>query len=1178
MFNRFCFGALLLAGLAGLFSGCSTTTTAGLTTIVISPSGASAVTVTLVPPGVPQGSSQFTAIGYYGHAGHQVTKDITSQVTWKSDNTQVAVICTNGSPAPCTAATDGLASATGFTATGAWTGNSTITASAPGFNGEIVSNTAVFTVTSCTSCTGASTDVTSVNVIPSTQTVTALGVPVQYEAIGTTSSGASVALTAASGVQWNSSNPAVATMGATTGLATTIGSGTSTITAIFINADGTAAEGNATLTVQAVTNSAEPLTSLTVSPNAQTALAVGQTSQFLAIATTGTGTSVNLTNQGATVNNQQIKAAVWSSSNSSVVSINAATGIAQSVGAGAAVISAIATNPDGSVVTGTAQYTVTLSGTNSGSEPLTALAVLPATQTSLAVGQAINFLAIGTTGSGGSVNLTNQGATINGATVGAAAWSSSNPAVATVDPATGIATSKGAGATAITAIATNPDKTIVTASAVLTVTVSTSAEPYVSLAIVPAAQTLYAVNQTASFLAIGTTGTGATADLTSKATWSSSNVAIAKLTGTAGTETAGQFSAVANGVTAITATVPNASVGGAVGDTTSVTASAALTVNITATEPLLSVAIVPSSPSVASPGESSQLLAIGTFSAVPTTQDVTAGLPGPTSFTTNNPAITTTWSSSDTSVATVTTSCPTGTAAPDLSCTISLCPGTSTAAGVCNSCVPPAVAAGASCATVNPATPPGLVTGVNQGTAAIVVKASNPDGSLVTNTTPFTVLNGPTNLYTNLTIIPSTLAVTSSGQQNQFIALASQGGTSPQVDVTGAVIWKSETPSVATICSAQAPTSCTPDLAGLATAGNAGTTLITATLPQGVTATVPQGTSELVAQANYTLTIGTSPEPLISINVVPGSVTVSNKGMTQQYLAFGTYTTIPTLRDITDSVTWISLDPDVASINSAGSPGELAGLATAQGQEGLSVIYAEGTNPDTTVVVSNPVTFTCEVPSITPPPCLQAVAPTLLATLTVFNAGANSTNWLITAPSDQGVPNLIHCGPGSVLAGLGNSVCTGTYAAGTNVTITASLAGNALDTTFGGWTANCDTVADTPNFTNTCALPTPAGGGDPSGLVGSQSVGALFYGLNLSCPATTSGTVGVAFNSGAAVASGGTPPYTYSVAGTLPAGLTINTTTGAVTGTPTAAGTFSVTATDAHGINAASPCAITIVQ
>jgi hypothetical protein len=35
-------------------------------------------------------------------------------------------------------------------------------------------------------------------------------------------------------------------------------------------------------------------------------------------------------------------------------------------------------------------------------------------------------------------------------------------------------------------------------------------------------------------------------------------------------------------------------------------------------------------------------------------------------------------------------------------------------------------------------------------------------------------------------------------------------------------------------------------------------------------------------------------------------------------------------------------------------------------------------------------------------------------------------------------------------------------------------------------------------------------------------------------------------------ASGGTTPYTYSVTGTLPAGLSLNAATGAVTGTPTA--------------------------
>jgi hypothetical protein len=1056
MFNRFCFGALLLAGIVISITGCSTTTSGGLTTIVISPSGATAVTVTLAPQGIAQGYTQFRAIGYYGHAGHQITKDITSQVAWKSDNPQVAVICTNGSPAPCTAATNGLATATGFITTAnstvAWTGNSNITASAPGFNGTIVSNNAVFTVTACTSCSGAGTDITSVNIIPSTQTVTALGVPVQYEAIGTTTSGASVALTSLSGVQWNSSNPSVAKIDAGTGLATTLGSGTSTITAIYINPDGTAAEGNATLTVQAVTNSAEPLTSLTVSPNAQTALTVGQTSQFLAIATTGTGTSVNLTNQGATVSNQQIKAAVWTSSNSSVVSIDPATGLAKSVGAGAAVISAIATNPDGSVVTGTAQYTVTLT-TSAGAEPLTALTVLPATQTSLAVGQQIHFLALGTTGSGGSVNLTGLATTINGITVGPAVWSSSNPSVASVDAGTGVATSVSAGTTAITAIARNTnDGTVVAGSAVLTVTVPTSTEPFVSLAIVPASQTLYAVSQTASYLAIGTTGTGATVDLTNSATWASSNVGVA----TAGT-TKGQFTAVANGATAITATVKNVDVGGATGDTTSVTASASLTVAITATEPLVSVAIVPSSPTVASPTQSSQLLAIGTFSAAPITQDVTSGL--------TNPAITTTWSSSNSSVATVTTACPTG--LTGLSCTISACPGTSSG-GVCTSCAAPdvAVPAGPSCATVHSATPIGLVTGVSQGTAAIVVAAMNPDKTLVTTTTPFTVTGGSTEKYVSLEIIPGSITATSPAQTNQFIALA-KDSTGLEFDVTGLVVWKSQTPTVASICTVGSAAPCTPALDGQVTAVTAGTTNITATWTN-------TDQSKLVAQANYTVVIGATPEPLISINVVPGDAQVSNKGMTQQYLAFGTYTTTPTVRDITNSVTWITLAPDLVSINSGGTPGEQAGLATAQGQEGLGVIYAKATNPDDgTITLSNPVTFTCEVPGVSPPYCSQDVSPSLLATLTVFNAGNNDTNWLITAPSDRGVPNLIHCGPGSALAGLGNSVCTGTYAAGIPITITASLAGGALDNTFGGWTANCDTVVDVPNLTDTCSLPTP---------------------------------------------------------------------------------------------------------
>ena len=45
--------------------------------------------------------------------------------------------------------------------------------------------------------------------------------------------------------------------------------------------------------------------------------------------------------------------------------------------------------------------------------------------------------------------------------------------------------------------------------------------------------------------------------------------------------------------------------------------------------------------------------------------------------------------------------------------------------------------------------------------------------------------------------------------------------------------------------------------------------------------------------------------------------------------------------------------------------------------------------------------------------------------------------------------------------------------------------------------------------------------------------------------------VGVPYNSGPMNVTGGTAPYTYSILGTLPGGLTLNTTTGAITGTAT---------------------------
>lgn len=74
------------------------------------------------------------------------------------------------------------------------------------------------------------------------------------------------------------------------------------------------------------------------------------------------------------------------------------------------------------------------------------------------------------------------------------------------------------------------------------------------------------------------------------------------------------------------------------------------------------------------------------------------------------------------------------------------------------------------------------------------------------------------------------------------------------------------------------------------------------------------------------------------------------------------------------------------------------------------------------------------------------------------------------------------------------------------------------------------------------------------------------------------GEVGVAYSQTLA-ASGGIPPYTWSISsGALPAGLSLNASTGAVTGTPTTAGTFNFTAqiTDSVGGTATRALSIAV--
>ncbi|WP_353098267.1 putative Ig domain-containing protein [Stenotrophomonas lactitubi] len=144
----------------------------------------------------------------------------------------------------------------------------------------------------------------------------------------------------------------------------------------------------------------------------------------------------------------------------------------------------------------------------------------------------------------------------------------------------------------------------------------------------------------------------------------------------------------------------------------------------------------------------------------------------------------------------------------------------------------------------------------------------------------------------------------------------------------------------------------------------------------------------------------------------------------------------------------------------------------------------------------------------------------------------------------------------SIIASGG--IATYSYA----ITAGALPAGLTLSST--GSLSGTPTAGGTFNFTVT-ATSSSTGVGAPH--TGSRAYSTTFLPATVLLPATTlaNGTQNAAYSTTLNPASGGTSPYSYAVtAGALPAGITLNTATGALTGTPTASGTFNfaVTATD----------------
>jgi trimeric autotransporter adhesin len=210
-------------------------------------------------------------------------------------------------------------------------------------------------------------------------------------------------------------------------------------------------------------------------------------------------------------------------------------------------------------------------------------------------------------------------------------WTSSSPSVATID-SSGVATAVGNGTTTITATGTGAFGLLQGTSSVQ-VSLETYQTGLTSITVVPSTQPITVIGQTANFVAIGNyTGVAPPSqNLTQQVTWVSSAPGVVTITSG---EAGGVATAVSPGTATITAVEQSPATGAIVG-------TATVTVSSSSANGLTAISIIPTSQVVYNTGETSQYIAIGTFSGTtPLSQDIT-----------NSPNLK--WISSDVGVATI---------------------------------------------------------------------------------------------------------------------------------------------------------------------------------------------------------------------------------------------------------------------------------------------------------------------------------------------------------------------------------------------------------------------------------------------------------------------------------------------------------------------------------------------
>ncbi|MDQ3340063.1 MAG: Ig-like domain-containing protein [Myxococcota bacterium] len=928
-----------------------TVSTAALASIQVTPTNASAAKGTTLA---------FVATGIFTDG---TTQDVTTQVTWGSSAQNVATISN-------VAGTEGIASAVE-------TGTTTISAT----SGVIVGSTTL-TVTAAT--------LVSIQVTPANPSI-ADGTSLSFFATGIYSDNSTQDLTTQA--TWSSTNVAAATVsnaGGSQGLATAVDPGTTQIRATF----------GATLGVTTLTVSAATLSSIQVTP-ANPSIADGTSLQFTATGVYTDNTTQDLTTQVswssstaiATISNAvgtqgrasavdpgstTITAILGAISGSTILTVTPATLLSiqvtpanDSIADGSTLqFTAIGTYTDASTQDLTAQATwsstngttaqisnaagskglataqnpgtTTIGATFGGVTGTTQLTVTPATLASIQVTPTNASIADGTTLQYAATGVFTDGSTQD--LTATATWSSTTTAAAISNAAgsRGLATAQEAGTTTISATSGTT-----TGSTTLTVTAATLA----SVQVTPTDFSI-AKGTTLQYTATGLYTDGSVQDITTLATWSSTNSLVATISNASGSQ--GLASSVNPGTTTITAIFSGAS------GSTSLTVTAAT---------LVSIDVTPKTPSIAN-GTTQQFTATGLYTDS-STQDLTDQA---------------TWGSTLTSVATISNtpgSHGRATAAGNGTTTISatfggqtgtttltvtgivltsvvVTPGNPTAAkgatvqftctGIYSDNSTQDLTATALWATTNSAVATVSNASGTQGNATAVEIGSASISCTTGGFTDSSLLTVTAAAITSITVAPANPAI-AAGVQLQFTATVLYSDGLVQ-DITEDAVWTSSNTSAATI-SNQA------GFEGFATTANAGTTTITASFGGS------SGTT-LLTVTNATVT---------SIAITPVNTTIA-KNTLIQFVALGTFSDGST-QDITTVATWQSSNTTVASISNASGTQGIATGGNSAGTTTITAIY-QGITATTTLTVTNAtlqsITVTPANPTMADGTSLQLVA------------------------------------------------------------------------------------------------------------------------------------------------------------------------------------------------------------